>query len=231
MKLIIFILLSKLCFSNTIDSFEKFKHEIKGCPENSICTKEFGKKYLSFQKNLKKKKFESLKNSGIPLEVWGQNLKNPSKDYVYWESRCEHHRNSKNKIYSVEILAKSFSDLKKHSALSSRLIGTYLNDQAIIYPIVQKSIPFLSKGGNIYLTQERDGYYYTLSISPGGSFSILPNFESDKFAQRVNCSKKLIALYHNRIQKNETYQTYKCYNVWNADLKADQEFIVGQACL
>src|SRR5690606_6035740 len=84
-------------------NWEDIAHENSGCPENSQCSKEMGKKMQDFKKFLDRTQDETnftaqlenyrLKN-GIPIKFLMAN-EAPTLDPIVWDSRCEEHRTKK----------------------------------------------------------------------------------------------------------------------------------------
>ena len=79
------------------------EHLIKGCPENSKCSKETGKTSEKFKEvftngSLKEKK-SFVKEFGLPFTFWTTTVAQDS--VITYQSRCIHHKTEKDKLGKV----------------------------------------------------------------------------------------------------------------------------------
>ena len=77
----------------------KWEHENPGCPLNSICHREMGKKRLKWRQELEHFKGDQGKllekirqDQGIPFKVWAKSLDETDKNIIRWDSPCRNHR-------------------------------------------------------------------------------------------------------------------------------------------
>ncbi|HAZ12667.1 MAG: hypothetical protein A2X86_11280 [Bdellovibrionales bacterium GWA2_49_15] len=141
-------------------------HTIQGCPANSICNEEMGKRrqaWLSLVKQVRDKKLnlmaleEFRKNQGFPFNVWLKGDMQPKDEVTtppadlgklkvtdkgpiaYWDSPCEYHRKQEQPIHTAQIFLKDLSRKSKEQ-IARNFQGTVQLQKAYLFgPNIEKA--------------------------------------------------------------------------------------------
>lgn len=222
--------------------------EYLGCPENSICSKIQGQKYLEFNKLLseaaKKKSSlkinEFIKQNGPLISGWVKytppELEKASKSEMFrmaaFDSACPAHRP---KVLEGEAL--KVNTYKSEVFYDKILIDDFIphfayvqsGEKILRYLMPLKNIPFLIKDQKLIFLMERDSIYYNFTINQNNEASI--NF--DKYPvheiQSTKCPKNLIEEF--KKDKNQSiYEFFNCTSIWNENTKSYVDILYGQSC-
>ena len=98
-------------------------HINEGCPTNSSCLPQTGKRYKQWIDFLKKKSPKGArrwtilenfrKKNSIPLEVWSFPQAEKTEGLIHWDGHCPNHNKKDSKIQMALALTKNFTDLAK----------------------------------------------------------------------------------------------------------------------
>ena len=219
-------------------------HVHEGCPANSSCLPQTGKRYKKWVDLLKRKlssdkRLQMLNNfrrkSGIPLEIWSFPTAEGSEGLIHWDSRCSNHNKDGKKIQISLSLAQDFKELKKLEKESSKIYITrsfLLEKEGTIveYMIPRESTPLYLEGQHLIYTRETEGHYYGLSIAPDGSVQVLPVKGGARDAKTVDCPAKLVQRFAAADAPAELYREAYCKAFWNQKSKMYQTMIFGWSC-
>lgn len=220
------------------------EHLIKGCPENSNCSKKTGevseKFKQTFSKGSPREKKNFVKKYGLPFTFWTQG---PSqKDIITYQSRCLHHRPQKDKYGKVVVDRKEIYEGIRFTKNLKNIITTdgFTLNQMIKegskqkYFIPRSSIPYFTKGDTLYFRQEFREIDYTLQISPNKKtddiYLSLVNMPFPKEeVLNTSCSPELIKKFQ-QLNQNNLYQSAYCKMIYDIKEKKYHRYIFGWSC-
>lgn len=233
MKLLI-LLFPLIVFSETKINWE---HQNPGCPLNSICHIEMGKKRLLWQKemeNLGKSNNQAKvlkkikKDLGIPFKIWAKSLDETDKNIIRWDSPCKNHLKSDDKIYLAEVFTKDLKELNSPKIIGEKAF--ILNgDKILTYPIPRKEYPLYLKGPDLIFSLFYDGIYFDLKISPQGDLGLLSTPIEKHVLENITCPKKLIK-HFDKFNNNNFYVGYFCQAIYNTESKQYHPLLIGLSC-
>ncbi len=211
------------------------------CPEDSLCSKETGKKRAFFKsiiskldlKNIKKANEELTKNSLYPVTIWATESTQFLDIPVYtWNSPCPQHNIKDNKILIGELFVKSLknNDLKKFNGIIfSKIIFKIGNNiQKIVAP--RGDTPLEFNGNQFYYTKEIDGVYFGYHLNINGEIEITTPIKIDQLPREVNCSKDLLEAFYHEAPSINFYKGAICKEVWDSRNKKFISIISGWSC-
>lgn len=218
-------------------------HPNLGCPANSHCSAEFGKKrklwsdmVQRIKDKLEKSPIEALdkirRESGFPIPIWATNksLENPA--VVSWNSPCRHHNLPKKEIYHGEVILSDFTtwDTLESESLTRAKIWRLQGEEVMEYGSLQGAIPSMLKNGQLYFTREEQGVYFGLLVSASGEMKIIPTETAAMAPREVQCPAKLTEAYKTWSWSSELYQQTVCRAIWDQDQRTYQTFLFGWTC-
>jgi hypothetical protein len=213
--------------------------DFPGCPENSICKKETGvnrSEWLLILKKLEQNKITEkianqflLQSNGFPIPMWASEEAIKKPFTVLWDSPCKQHKILNNKTYIAISFIKKL--LPKNNILfhSPAILN---DDKKIPHPlmVIRGDAPLYIINDSLYYTQDDDGHYYGLLISPQGNISITKTISDSHFPREVSCSKEQVEMFSREIPSPNFFQGYYCKEIWNTKTKYYQSILIGWSC-
>lgn len=220
-------------------TYRDLVHENYGCPENSICSEQMGKKMERWENFVKKlanspgktEKLEAFrKKHGLPMAFLARKESALALDPVLFASRCELH-NPKDRKKTVYKGIQFFrNDPQSQSAMFDPVFvfGPDKNEK-LVYQVPYEEAPIMLEGKNLVLAREYDNFFYYLSVSPEGKWKVVrPSEEHLKTALRrfadVDCPAQ-----EKNLNKETHLKTY-CKSVWNSKTKQNQTLRLAWSC-
>lgn len=211
-------------------------HPIKGCPTNSICSKELSKLRRDWLKLLvKKSPANSLERfrlkHGMPLKVWVKYMEKAQPKLIVWDSYCENHKLSQ-KIYIAEAWYKSFADIKKEKNEKVFIQKIYLlnKNQVTSYLSPRRESPLFMHGDEFYYTLEYESLYFGLWLGQKGKVRIAETETPVNFPEETACPKLLtMAIEAQKTFKN-LYKGHFCKSIWDRKSKSFKTIAVNWSC-
>lgn len=224
-------------------------HQFVGCPTNSSCSKELGKKREIWVRSLKinrkgSTRLERLNNvvkqNGVPFRVWVENKDIDKKSIIFWDSHCESHRKEGKEIFVGEVLAgkknldeKSFNKKDKHRSIHFE--KAYLLDsknKVTEYLVPSRGRPAYIDNGKLVFIQDEEGHYFGLEVSSKGSVKIVDVSTSVPAPQEVQCPSALQKIWDENINKypKHLFMTSLCKSVSQKKGNKRMTMIFGFAC-
>lgn len=220
------------------------EHLIKGCPENSKCSKETGKTSEKFKEvftngSLKEKK-SFVKEFGLPFTFWTTTVSQDS--VITYQSRCIHHKTEKDKfgkvlverqeIYEGIRFTKNINEITSfHGVILNQMIKEG-SDKTYFIP--RSTIPFFTNGDDLFFRQEFREVDYAMKLSPNkGSTATYISLATKKFPNKeilnTSCSKELVDKFK-KINKSGIYQSAYCKMIYDTKEKKYHRYIFGWSC-
>lgn len=215
-----------------------WEHQNPGCPLNSICHSDMGKKRLLWQKEMENLKGDSKKQTevlnkirqdlGIPFKVWAKSLDEEDKNIIRWDSPCKNHLKNDDKIYLAEVFIKNLEELNSPKIIGEKAF--ILNEDKILtYPIPRKEYPLYLKGPDLVFSLYYEGIYFDLKISPQGSLALLSTPAEKYDLEEITCPKKLIG-HFKKFNNDNFYVGYFCQAIYNTESRKYQPILIGLSC-
>ena len=236
-------------FATFAEENTKFKphmldHINEGCPTNSSCLPQTGKRYKQWIDLLKKKSLKGARRwttlerfrqkNRIPLEIWSFPQAEKIENLIHWDGHCPNHNQKNNKIQMALALAKNFTELgklereRKIYIPRSLLLETSGTTQE--YFVLRGSGPLYLDGNALVYIKETEGVYYGLRIEPQGTLSVVPPQRPSYQSQEVKCPKVLNERFARHSFPKQLYQGTYCRSFWNKKKKVYQTMIFGWSC-
>lgn len=197
-------------------------HENKGCPENSICSKENGKKILYWEQNINETNINKMtmsaeklrKQIGIPVQFLTTKESKKSIDPILWNSRCSGH-NPKDKNLTIYKAIKFFRNNPKSNQVNLVPV-TLKNNFNTQYEIPYGAQALLIKDKKIFFVHEFQDVLMHMSVSTKGKWKaeIIPSKLLTKARQEKENTQCKLA--H---KPNKFFSTSYCLTIWNEDIK------------
>ena len=232
-------------------------HIHKGCPTNSSCSSKMGKLLNQWKNVLKlsvsKKNgwigLERFKEkNGLPLEFWSSRVQKGEGEIVQWDSPCKNHNPETKLDKEGKALPTAFDPImismafmkninKKEKELLSQ--GSYffrkaftLNSKNKItaFNIPRNSLPQGIQKGRLLFSQQREGVYFSFTISPNGAIKLRPFLELKNPPQSSDCPKELNEEFAKQKLPKELYLGSYCQKIWNEQSRKYQPIIYGWSC-
>ena len=235
------------------ESLEDFKHEIKGCPENSECDQIMGHMFTQWNKLIEKirtdKSTKSMqlleqyrKKYGIPVEFYTNHKTKNVFGPALYNSSCKHHNPKEGeKIFrgisfmkgTTDKVAIIWRDQAQHEIPLEKNI--FLQELKIYYPgsIITYRIPLLDQplyveNKNIFILKEEDGFYYLLKITPQGQWNIIPiNFSRLSYFENKKSEVKCPIVE----KASDIFETHFCKSVWDDTTKQNVIYRSEMGCV
>lgn len=214
--------------SKTELNWDDLAHQNQGCPENSQCSKEMGKKIQDFKNFLARTQNESnfsnqlenyrLKN-GIPVKFLIQK-ESPTLDPVVWDSRCSLHRTKK---ISQGLLF--FQNNPKSPLVQFDPI--YFND--VLYEIPHGEQPLLIKNDEIVITTEFEDHYFYLSINKNGNWKVI-TLSSEEIQKALQANENTECSSESKISTEPFYANTFCKKIWDVTRAQLQTVELAWSC-
>ncbi|MBT3236714.1 MAG: hypothetical protein HN353_12230 [Bdellovibrionales bacterium] len=211
--------------------------EFAGCPANSKCGEEYGKRYAGWRKLFATESSSAVKQlqkfkrrDGVPLTFWSQDTQNRS-DQIFWDSPCQHHRTSDKKLYLSQMLfGRSFS--LKRKAIIEQVLVVGSSGKITSYPRPRGMIPtHLDTKGRMRFIMEEGGVYFGLAITPAGAISITSANSAVRSSTDVKCTSQAINLFDREMKaQRDIYRGHTCRRIWQQQHHRWQTIIFGFSC-
>lgn len=257
MKLLCLIL---LLFSSALFAQVKEKkfsphmidHEFEGCPENSHCSQDMGKKRLKWVQLLNRlsahKELDTIaaiqefhQKEGLPIPMWGFPASLKDKRIISWNSSCPHHNLEVQEVFHAQMMIKSFNELEEHdledSALNEKLKilpnTIWLeekNGEVVEFRTPRGFLPSLMIDNKLYFTMEEKGVYYALLVDRNGNFDVVPTETASVSGKEVPCSQALKEHYQKWPLRERLYQDSYCKAIWDKNRNTYQVIMIGWSC-
>lgn len=219
-------------------------HYFEGCPTNSKCSPEVGKKRNTWVKFIKsisndsdlvksKKMKKFIKNHGVPLGVFANNDSEKDNSLILWDSPCKiHNKKEEENIYLGEVVVRNFLEAKRDK------VGVYIphahlmkNEKEIqMYMVPRGENPSHLEGDKLIYIKEEDGHYYSIKVDPKGVIELSPPLITSHNARSIRCPKELIHSFIKNIHVKNLYQDVYCKELWNSETKKYRPMIFGLSC-
>lgn len=222
-------------------------HPFKGCPTNSLCSKEMGSRRMKWLKAIRSPKpqvAEAFRKAyGMPLKIWTRDkvLKDPA--LITWDSFCSKHNpkpssegliNTDQKIYISEIFAKNLSHVgplyKEPSQIMMNRLYLLEDKKVVSYLIPRSEAPLFIDKKKLYFTIEEEGSYFGLTISPSGSLKVIATSLPKNFPDEIKCPEALAKAFQEGIKNQKLYEGYFCKALWDRSKKTYTTMAIGWSC-
>ena len=219
-------------------------HINEGCPTNSSCLPQTGKRYKQWVDLLKKKSLKGArrwrtlenfrKKNGIPLEVWSFPQAEKIEGLIHWDGHCPNHNQKGHKIQITLALTKNFIELAKlereKKIYIPRAFLLEMSGTIKEYLVLRGSGPLYLDGDALVYIKETEGAYYGLRIESQGRLSVIPPQTPNHKSQSVECPKALNERFAGHTTPKKLYQGAYCRSFWNQKKKIYQTMIFGWSC-
>lgn len=219
------------------ESFKSFEHENKGCPINSLCSKNNGLLILEWERLLGfepgkvkvKKLQEFYTKNGIPAYFLAKKNIQKKKDVVLNGSRCKAHntKNPNNTLFKGLVFTKN---IQENSQMLFDKIHLFKNDKkALTYHTSYGSRPLFIKDERLFFLEDFDDQFYQSSLSVNGDYKLvnLPqrlfNQAQSKRIKEVDCPKS-------KKTKADRYLSTYCQKIWDIDSNKMKTIQVFWSC-
>jgi hypothetical protein len=195
-------------------TFGDLLHENPGCLENSLCSKENGKKILLWKKVNTVKEIESFrKNIGLPIQALMRAKDTKTIDPIIYNSRCKKHNP---KDPSKKIL-KTVLFLRNNPSSDKIIFTAVLNKETNkTYYIPYGEQPLFFKGGSLHFINDFEHMSYGLRIDKNNKWKAIE-------ISSVEIRKALMAKEEVKCKKtmkpSSIFEGSYCSKIWNADTK------------
>ena len=228
MKIHIAIVFLSLCFYASgikSDSFSPHMifHEIEGCPENSLCQKEYGKKRKKYMDSLKsKEKRKSYFNrNGAPFRFYAPKTFIGNKSsYAIWDSHCGHFRTKGKEVLEIETFTKKINQNNKFMAKN---VLVSKGDKLHQFKIPINADPLKMINQELFFETKEDFKFYLYAAKDNGLIRVAEGIKGSSFSY-TKCPKNLLSLYSK--VKNNAYRSYYCQKD-----RSGSVYLISKACL
>ena len=206
-------------------------HEFPGCPPNSRCTPDLGKKYLSFLEILKHPtplgKKKGPEQITIPIKGWWQ--QGPKEqEVIWWQSECPLYRQKQIRI--AEVLVKnSLSQLPPGFILGKLWL---LNHQGKVkvYPLPRRESPIALYQEQLIILANFDRHYFQLAIKENGNLAF-PLEDLYRPSRNIACPEVLVKTYQQEdSQFLSLFPRYYCEEIWDHTNKQAVVILLNHEC-
>lgn len=220
------------------------EHLIKGCPENSNCSKKIGKISESFKeifsKGSLKDKMSFAKNHGLPFTFWTTSSSQDS--IITYQSRCINHRPQKDKFGKVVVDRQEIyegirftNNLNEITSFHGPILNQMIKEggeQSFYIP--RASIPYFTNGRSLYFRQEFREIDFALKITTNKqATATYLSLANEKFPNKeildTSCSKELIQKFK-KLNARGVYQSAYCKMIYDIKEKKYHRYIFGWSC-
>ena len=226
-------------FLSIAQAEEQVKIDLPGCPENAICDKATGEhrlKWLEILTKLEQKKINEVeankliqKNTGFPIPVWAMEFARKKPLVMLWDSPCKQHNIDTNKTYIGVTFIKKM--MEKNNILFHP-IAILLDEKkdAHSLPVLRGDAPLFIVNDSLYYTEDDDGHYYGLLISPKGQITLSKVFSDTHYPRETACTKEQIDRFTREAPSPNFFKGYYCKEIWNTQTKFYESIILGWSC-
>jgi len=197
-------------------SYDDLAHENFGCPENSKCSEDLGKKMQAFnylfqdKKNLNKNLNKFRKKVGIPLTFY---TSVQADDMITYISRCRQHNPKEGKrTVEATMFLKRF---ESHENMYYKKLE--LLELKKSYLISINDTPLYIEDGKLVVLKESEDSFYYLNLRSDGYFSIIE--PSTMKIKKANNYLDLVKKCPRLEQESTTFASQICRNIYNFDSK------------
>jgi hypothetical protein len=195
-------------------TFGDLLHVNPGCLENSLCSKENGKRILAWRKNKTIKDIEAFrKKIGLPIQTLMLAKDTKTIDPIIYNSRCNQH-NPKNQTQKI---FKTILFLRNNPGSKKLVFTTVLNkDNGVSYDIPYGEQPLYMKDNRLHFVNDFEDLIYGLSIDKNNKWRALEISPTEiskalSVKEEVKCQKSL--------KQTQFFQGSYCSKIWNVDTK------------
>lgn len=208
-------------------NYDQYAHENIGCPGNSICNKETGKKYKSWKSFIKNNRKDPdianklqkyINKFGIPLSFLTSSQPIVKRNGIYFESHCEYHNPPKTKPTFFKGM-KFTKHLASNSTDLFSPVIVYSKNKKTSYQSPYLAHPYYLEAGSLIVPMEQDGYYYKISIDQNGKIKVFDK-PAPKYLEMVESGKTTPCPKDSDYKiDNKFYAKSFCKNIWNNSSK------------
>lgn len=235
------LLLSQTIFQSTFANnvmdpkFKSYEHENPGCPINSECSKESGKKLEAWLKVLegaskdKIKTLNKFKNeNGTPIQILARKEIFEKSDPILWNSRCSVHnpKNPNNTIYRGHLFLKDKLD---HEVAKFTPVYLYNGTNKTAYHIPYGDTVSLIQNEKLIVLKDFEDNFFKIAIAKDHSYEFI---DIPAKTMRTALAKKIKEIEcPEKLEINEDYfERYYCQKVLDLDTMELRTIQVGWAC-
>ncbi|MCK5072997.1 MAG: hypothetical protein KAQ98_06190 [Bacteriovoracaceae bacterium] len=224
-----------------IENFPVYKttHNNSGCPENSYCKKNLGKKrsrWVNFVTTLRgsskfvTRKIEAFRaKHGIPIDVWYIEKENREK-IIHWNSICQSHSTKNNKVYVAEIISKNLKKIKTPGIHFEKCLLIH-NKKILKFPIPRGQIPLYIDGNRPVFISNIGNHYFGLRVSSKGALNVVPIKFPIKPPVTVDCPEKIKNKLNLSIDGKKVFLHPHCKKIYNGKNKKFEIAMFMRACI
>lgn len=222
--------------NNVMDpKFKSYEHENPGCPINSECSKESGKKLLAWLKALEgasKDRVKTLnkfkKENGSPIQVLARKEIFEKSDPILWNSRCSVHnpKNPNNTIYRGYLFLKEKLD---HEVAKFTPVYLYNGTKKTEYHIPYGDTVSLIKNEKLIVLKDFEDNFFKIAVAKDKTYDFV---DIPAKTMRTALAKKIKEIEcPEKLGINEDYfERYYCQKVLDLDTMELRTIQVGWAC-
>lgn len=226
-------------------SYEDLAHENPGCPENSICSPQMGKKmekWNSFVKGLggvdapdnkiePAKKIEAFrKKHGLPVPFLAKEDSIIALDPILYNSRCTAH-NPKNKKNTLFKALQFFRNDPETAAAMFDPVFVYEKDETSgkVYRTPYEEPPIMIFNQSLIVPREHENLFYYMSISPKGEWKVVEPTKA-RLKRALSVSENADCPEDESASPGENHLKFYCKRIWNADTEKAQLVRLAWSC-
>lgn len=213
--------------------------DFPGCPENSYCKKETGAhrtEWLNILTSFTENKIDEKEanrriqlKTGIPIPSWAteEGLKKPLA--ILWDSPCKQHKIPTNKAYIAITFLKKL--LPKNNVLF-HAPAILLDEKKVPRAVMalRGDAPMFIVNDSLYYTQDDDGHFYGLLVSPDGNLTLTQTMKDTHYPREVPCTKEQIEMFTREVPSPNFFQGYYCKEIFNTKTKYYQSVLTAWSC-
>jgi len=209
-------------------TYQDLAHENRGCPENSICSKEMGDKMIQWDRFMKSldpidvKSLEAYRlKHGIPVSFLIKKGGILGIDPILYKSRCAHH----NPKDSKQAVFKGMQFFRNNP--NSELVhfdSAWLGETK--YELPFEDIPIMVKDKRLVVVRDHENKFFHLGIDEKGKWKVISPQKSEirmamQTIENTECEE---------VKPGALYLKTFCKKIWNSDIKGPQTIRLSWAC-
>lgn len=228
-------------------------HPNEGCPSNSSCSQQMGKKRAQWIESLENMSSidESTKvmasawmvpSEHRPLDLHGE----ISPQLITWTSQCRQHQSSdeENPLPLIRLAETYTSNVNSFSELNTADYAVVMNRGYLVstneeegeqksftrYNLPTDEVPILFDNGKLVYLLQDDGHYYSLSVDANGKLELLSPTSPPHFPRTVKCPDEAIAHFISELEIQNLYVDIYCREVWDNQAQDFRLMAFGWTC-
>lgn len=228
---------------------EEFKphmlfHFNEGCPTNSECSPEMGKRYQRFAEAVKEveknpRGFEYLdslrKKSGIPFDLWTTEKAKAKEDIIIWDSPCRQHNLEDQKKIGIGLaMATDFIPLTKFEAEEKiylrRLYRFQKGKDPETFYTFRGDTPIYFEDDRLVFKRMIEGHYYGVAVDNKGQVNVVNTTVPVDFPRSIDCPQEFLNSMKKITQPENLYSGVYCQKTWNKSTKDFETVLIGWSC-